>query len=102
MQHASLQCDDEQWKYQVQFGKERPTFSPLNDHRSTIISRGLSTVPLDPNPPPPQLSYTLITASSPGCLSSDPACAASAPMLEYRQGNEEWKTVNYRKEVTEV
>ena len=60
-----------------------------------IISRGVSTVHLNPNPPPPQLSYTLITApvasSPPACLSSDPA---PPPRLEYRaNGSLSWMLI---------
>ena len=82
-----------------------PTFRGLGND-VTIISRGVSTVPLNPLPPP-QLSYTLVTAavasSPPACLSSDPTFTAPPLRLEYRRGNRDgWKTLNYRKEVTDI
>ena len=82
-----------------------PVFTPTSS--GLVGSRWVSTVPLNPNPPPPQLSYTLITAAmatsfSP-CLSSDPAFTAPPLRLEYRRGNRDgWKTLDYRKEVTDI
>ena len=83
-----------------------PVFTPTPN--GLVGSRGVSTVPLNPNPPPPpQLSYTLITAavatSPSACLSTDPTFTAPPLRLEYRQGNRDgWKTLNYRKEVTDI
>lgn len=91
--------------HQLQFGMVAPTFFPSQSGSQTITNRRISTVPLDPNPrPPPQLSYTLITAtaSSPGCLNTDLSFTAPPPRLEYRQGNDQWKTLKYRKEVTDI
>ena len=91
---------------QLQFGMAAPVFTPTT--RGLVGSRWVSTVHLNPNPPPPpQLSYTLITApvasSPPACLSADPAFTAPPPRLEYRQGSRDgWKTLNYRKEVTDI
>ena len=41
----SLQCEGGV-ECRLQFGMEAPTFTPLNGNRRTIISRGISTVPL--------------------------------------------------------
>ena len=38
--------------YRLQFGMEVPTFTPLDNNKNTIISRGISTVPLTLNFPP--------------------------------------------------
>jgi hypothetical protein len=66
------------------FGAESPTFGPLPSQR-TIISRRISTVPLHLSFQL-QVSYTLITASSPDCLNTDPPLTAPPPRLEYRAG----------------
>ena len=77
------------------FGAESPMFGPLpperaNDPRRTIISRRISTVPLHLSFQI-QLSYTLITASSPDCPNTDPA---PPPRLEYRaSGSQSWITI---------
>lgn len=83
-------------QYRLQFGMVAPIFIP-NSGTITIISRGISTVPLDPNPPL-QLSYTLITANSPGCINTDQSFTALPPLLEYRKENDQWKALNYHKE----
>jgi hypothetical protein len=84
---------------QLQFGMDAPTF---RSNPIIIIGRGVSTFPLNPNPPPPQLSYTLITAATANppspvaaCLSTDPAFTALPPRLEYRQeSDDEWKLLS--------
>jgi hypothetical protein len=76
---------------------DAPTFTPTPN--GLINSRGVSTVPLNPNPPA-QLSYTLITAATANppavaCLNTDPAFTAPPPRLEYQQGSgDEWKLLN--------
>ena len=87
--------------HQLKFGMAAPTFTPINNRR-TITNRRVSTIPLDPNPPAPQLSYTLITANPPDCLNTDPSFTASPPLLEYRQGTDQWRTLNYRKEGSNI
>ena len=75
----------------LRFGEDNPTlsFGPLRNER-TIISRGISTIPLYLNFQI-QVSYTLITASSPGCLNTDPV---SSPRLEYRaSGSLSWSDI---------
>ena len=78
---------------QLLFGEEISTliFGPLNG--GTIISRGISTVPLHLNFQI-RLSYTLITASSPGCPNADSAFTALLPRLEYRvNGSQSWTII---------
>ena len=73
-------------------------FGPLppargDPRRRTIISRRISTVPLHLSFQI-QLSYTLITASSPDCPNADPAFIAPPPRLEYRaNGLLSWMTI---------
>ena len=83
--------------HRLQFGDDNPTltFGPLSGPGSirTIISRGISTVPLHLNFQI-RLSYTLITASSPGCPSADSAFTALLPRLEYRvNGSQSWTII---------
>ena len=86
--HASI---DEQ-NYRLEFGEERAMFGPLPSGR-TIISRRISTVPLHLNFQI-QLSYTLITASSPGCPNTDPSFTVPPPRLEYRaNGSPNWTII---------
>ena len=74
---------------QLRFGEESPTFDPLSGQR-TIISRGISTVPLQFNFQI-QISYTLITASSPDCNTT---FTASPPQLQYRlNGSLSWTII---------
>jgi hypothetical protein len=94
VQRATIQ------QQQLQFGMAAPTFTPTTS--GLINSRWVATVPLNPNPPPPQLSYTLITATTANppppaaaCLNTDPAFTALPPKLEYRQGSrDEWKLLS--------
>jgi hypothetical protein len=82
---------DEQ-NHRLVFGEESPTFGPLPSER-TIISRRISTVPLHLNFQL-QLSYTLITASSPDCPNTDPAFTVPPPRLEYRaSGSLSWTII---------
>ena len=81
---------------QLVFGAESPMFGPLllrsggNALERTIISRRISTVPLHLSFQI-QLSYTLITASSPDCPNTDPA---PPPRLEYRaNGSQSWMVI---------
>ena len=79
------------------FGEESSTltFGPVDMPNTppTIISRGISTVPLHLNFQI-RLSYTLITASSPGCSNADSAFTALPPRLEYRvNGSQSWTII---------
>ena len=79
--------------HRLQFGEDISTltFGPLDGR--TIISRGISTVPLHLNFQI-RLSYTLITASSPGCPNADSAFTALLPRLEYRvNGSQSWTII---------
>ena len=42
----SLECTENPPACRLKFGVEAPTFAPLNNNTRTIISRGISTVPL--------------------------------------------------------
>ena len=79
--------------HRLLFGEDNPTiiFGPLNG--KTIISRGISTVPLHLNFQI-QISYTLVTASSPNCSNADSAFTALHPRLEYRvNGSQRWTII---------
>ena len=81
---------DEQ-NHRLLFGEESPTFGQLPGPQ-TIISRGISTVPLHLNFQI-QISYTLITASSPNCLNIG-VFMPSSPLLQYRvYGSLSWITI---------
>lgn len=86
---VSLAMD--QQNHHLKFGEARPTFGLLDGSGSqTIISRGISIVPLQLNFQI-QVSYTLITASSPDCLN---AGSSPLPQLQYRiSGLLNWITI---------
>ena len=64
IRHVSLQREDG-LDYRLQFGMEAATFTPLeiNDNTNTIISRGISTVPLTLNNYFPTMSTTTTTVA---------------------------------------
>lgn len=76
---------------QLQFGMTAPTFaSPVIADRlgrpTTIISRGISTTNLTYPTFQTKLSYTLITANTPDCISSN-TFVSPPPQLQYRYGS---------------
>ena len=92
-----MQCPNE---YCLQFGMEAPTFTPLDivgtdPKPDTIISRGISTVPVHLNFLI-QVNYTLIMVNSPDCLGNNGSFTASPPRLQYRvNGTQMWRSFKF-------
>lgn len=80
----------------LQFGSTAPTFTVFNTtdrsgrtRESTIVSREISTVNVTYSSFLTQLSYTIITATSPDCLITG-MFMFTLPQLQYRRGNSPW------------